>query len=59
MRTASLNCHYFILMANKRDTLQINALGRQIFPGQLKFFIQSFTLATPKRIWLPFNRFNA
>ena len=46
MRTASLNCHYFILMANKRDTLQINTLGRQIIPGQLKFFMRSFELAT-------------
>lgn len=49
MRTASLNCHYFILMANKRDTLQISTLGRQIFPGQLKFFMQSFTLATQRK----------
>ena len=46
MRTTSLNCHYFILMANKRDTLQINTLGRQIIPGQLKFFMRSFELAT-------------
>lgn len=46
MRTASLNCHYFILMANKRDTLQVAALGRQIFPGNLKFFLQSFESAT-------------
>lgn len=58
MRTASLNCHYFILMANKRDTLQISNLGRQIFPDQLKFFMQSFTLATDE-IWLPLNGFNA
>jgi cobalamin biosynthesis Co2+ chelatase CbiK len=49
MRTASLNCHYFILMANKRDTLQINTLGRQVFPGQLKFFMQSFELATQEK----------
>ena len=45
-------------MANKRDTLQISTLGRQIFPVQLKFFMQSFTLATDE-IWLPVNRFNA
>ena len=49
MRTASLNCHYFILMANKRDTLQINTLGRQVFPGQLKFFMRSFELATQEK----------
>lgn len=49
MRTASLNCHYFILMANKRDTLQINTLSRQVFPGQLKFFMRSFELATQEK----------
>jgi cobalamin biosynthesis Co2+ chelatase CbiK len=48
MRTASINCHYFILMANKRDTMQINTLGRQVFPGQLKFFIRSYELAAQK-----------
>lgn len=49
MRTASLNCHYFTLMANKRDTLQINTLGRQVFPGQLKLFMRSFELATQEK----------
>ena len=48
MRTASLICH-FILMASKRDTLQINTLGRQVFPGQLKFFMRSFELATQEK----------
>jgi len=46
MRTASLNCHYFILMANKRDMLQVAALGRQIFPGQSKFFLEAFESCT-------------
>lgn len=46
MRTASLNCHYFILMANKRDMLQVAALGRQMFPGQSKFFMESFVSCT-------------
>ena len=50
MRTASLNCHYFILMANKRDTLQINTLGGQVFPGQLKFFMRSFEIATQEKL---------
>ena len=50
MRTASLNCHYFILMANKRDTLQINTLGGQVFPGQLKFFMRSFEIATQETL---------
>ena len=56
MRTASLNCHYFILMANKRDTLPINTLGRQVFPGQLKFFMRSFELATQEQFSYLFIR---
>jgi hypothetical protein len=36
-------------MANKRDTLQINTLGRQVFPGQLKIFMRSFELATQEK----------
>lgn len=32
-RTISLNTHYFFLFKNGRDELQIQTLGRQIFPG--------------------------
>lgn len=48
MRTVSLNCHYFILMASKRDSLQIQTLGRQIFPGKTKYFMDSYQKATSK-----------
>ena len=44
-RTVSLNAHYFVLMNNKRDTNQILTLGRQIFPGQSKFFLDSYKKA--------------
>ena len=56
MRTASLNCHYFILMANKRDTLQINTLGRQVFPGQLQFFYAKFWISNTGKVFLPLIR---
>lgn len=46
MRSASLSCHYFILFSTKRDVLQIQTLGRQIFPGKVKYFIDAYTKAT-------------
>jgi len=52
MRTASLNCHYFILMATKRDPSQIQTLGRQIFPGQTKLFMDAYQKAVSLK---PFN----
>lgn len=46
LRTASLNCHYFILMGSKRDPLQIQTLGRQMFPGKTKYFMDAYQKAT-------------
>lgn len=46
LRTASLNCHYFILMTTKRDPSQIQTLGRQIFPGQTKYFMDAYFKST-------------
>ena len=42
MRSALVNAHYFILMNNKRDKNQILTLGKQIFPGKTKYFMDSF-----------------
>lgn len=47
-RTISLNTHYFILFKNRRDELQIQTLGRQIFPRQLNFFMDAYRKATEK-----------
>jgi hypothetical protein len=49
MRTASLNCHYFILFRSYRDVLQIQTLGKQIFPGQLKYFMDVYNKATTQK----------
>jgi len=46
MRTASLNCHYFILFRNNRDMLQIQTLGKQMFPGKTHFFMNAYLKAT-------------
>ena len=45
-RTISLNTHYFFLFKNRRDELQIQTLGRQIFPRQLNYFMHAYRLAT-------------
>lgn len=39
-REISLNAAYFILFRSKRDRLQMETLGRQVFPRQSKFFSQ-------------------
>ena len=49
MRTASLNCHYFILFRNYRDQLQVQTFGKQVFPGLLKYFMSAYMSATAAR----------
>jgi hypothetical protein len=48
-RTISLNCHYMVLFNNRRDLNQIQVLGRQIMPGRVDFFVDSYkkAVATP------------
>ena len=46
MRTISLNTHYFFLMKNVRDKSQIMSLGRQLYPYNLKHFLEAFQDAT-------------
>lgn len=48
MRTASLNCHYFILFPSYRDRLQIQSFGKQLFPGKSKYIMDAFEKATSK-----------
>lgn len=45
-RTISLNTNYLILFNNPRDKLQISLLGRQMFPGNSKYFMEAFSDAT-------------
>ena len=48
MRTASLQAHYILVFKNKRDSQQLACLGRQILPGQSKFFMDAFQKATSR-----------
>ncbi len=45
-RTINLNTHFLILMRNPRDTSQIQALGRQVFPGQSRGVWEAYKDAT-------------
>ena len=45
-RTISLNCHYIVLFKTKRDRLQVQSLGRQMLPGQSKYFADAYEDAT-------------
>ena len=46
LRTISLNSHYFFIGKNPRDSTSITFLGKQVFPGQVKYFQESYRDAT-------------
>ncbi len=48
MRTARINTNYMILFKNPSDKLQVSNLGKQLFPGKAKFFMNAFEMATEK-----------
>lgn len=45
-RTISLNTNYLVLFNNPRDKYQISLLGKQMFPGNSKYFLEAFNDAT-------------
>jgi hypothetical protein len=45
-RTMALNSQYLILFKNPRDVLQIATLGRQMYPGNGKFLVEAFKMAS-------------
>lgn len=47
-RTISLQFHYLVLFANKRDMSQMSTLGRQMFPKHSASFLDAFRRATEK-----------
>lgn len=47
-RTISLNTHILVLFANKRDESQALNLGKQLYPGQSKAFLEAYEDATSK-----------
>lgn len=47
-RTISLNAHYIVLFKNPRDKSQIVHLGKQVFPNQNQYVVESFKSATDR-----------
>jgi len=45
-RNISLNASYMVLFRNPRDKAQIGILAKQMYPGNTKFFMDSFEDAT-------------
>ncbi len=41
-RTISLNANYMILFKNPRDVNQVAMLGRQMYPGNTKYFMECY-----------------
>jgi Adenovirus IVa2 protein len=48
LRTSRINSDYIVLMKNPADKLQIQNLGRQLFPEKLQYFYESYQDATCK-----------
>ena len=46
LRTSRVNAQYLVLMKNPSDKLQAMNLGKQLYPGNQKFFMQVFNDAT-------------
>ena len=44
-RSISLNIHVFVLMTNNRDKRQVATFGSQVYPGQIKFFMEAYEKA--------------
>ena len=42
LRTSRINAQYLILMKNPADQSQIVALGKQLFPGKHKYFVEAY-----------------
>lgn len=48
VRTISLNAHYIVVFKCPRDVLQLEALGRQMYPGKSKSFLEAYKYATQR-----------
>ena len=45
-RSISINAHILVLFANKRDESQCITLGKQLYPGKTKVFMEAYEDAT-------------
>jgi hypothetical protein len=48
IKTARANAHYLVLMRNPQAQQNIRTVGSQLFPGHLKYFMESYKDATEK-----------
>ena len=48
LRDMSLNCHYLVLFKSPRDSIQVNHLAKQMFPGHVKYMQEAFQDATKR-----------
>ena len=48
-RTINLNANYMLLFKSPRDKQQIRVLASQMFPGNVKYFMECFDDATAKK----------
>jgi RNA helicase len=46
LRTSRINSDYIVLFKNPADNLQVSILARQLFPGNKKYFLDSYRDAT-------------
>uniref|UniRef100_A0A914EGD3 AAA+ ATPase domain-containing protein n=1 Tax=Acrobeloides nanus TaxID=290746 RepID=A0A914EGD3_9BILA len=49
LRVARKNCHYLILMRAPQMQLAVRQLGQQLFPGQVREFMEAYKSATTGR----------
>lgn len=45
LRTLSINTHYVVLFKNKRDTLQVETMGRRVMKDRMKYFFACYRKA--------------
>ena len=48
-RTIGLNCTYLCLFHNVRDQLRVTCLGKQMYPGKSRVFIEAYQDSTIKK----------
>jgi Cdc6-like AAA superfamily ATPase len=47
-RTISLNSQYIFIMKSPRDSMQLNMLAKQMFPGETSFILKAYQKATER-----------
>ena len=59
IRTISLNTNIFVLFRQARDQSSITTLGKQMFPGNARYLLDSYKMATDKPFGYLFINLNS